>query len=936
MVTLSTPTRGDGARLSPDQWRQLETLLDVLLDTPPERRSALFAEVSGGDPDRRAELERLVAECERAYPLLDQPASDRFSSLIHTAPLRVEQVVAERYRIVRELGHGGMATVYLAEDLKHMREVALKVVRSELVNVLGGGRFLREIDIAAQLRHPHIVPLYDSGESDGIVYYVMPYESGQSLRDRLRRDGKLPIDDAVVIIRDVCDALAYAHERGVVHRDIKPDNVLLSGRNALVTDFGVARAATVVTGGAATITGAGVVVGTPTYMAPEQVAADPGVDHRADIYAVGVLVYELLAGRPPFEGESSQDVLAAQLTRAPVPVSEHRSDVPPALEAIVMRCLEKRPADRWQGATAIVQALDEFPGQLAVTLPHPAIVPLASAPTPATPPPSVARRSERTPRPRHRGVAAVLVTLAAGGVAFLMQLLGRETPASADADRAGVVIGVLPMRAASPGGRLDWLADGLQRQLPIELTPVAGLEVRPTETIVASLGMNWPLDSIALVRGVDYFVRATLSEGESDSVLASLELIEGGIRSVRVGSLRVPQRGTAATVEGIGRRLAEQLRPMLGSRVREREVESRTSSAVAVQLRRRAWQHRLRGRERLLKGELAEAERALDSASALLRESERADPRWREPRLERAGLTATLALVALQRAGGVDLTTARRHFDTGLTLIDSLLERTPSDPVVIAARGRLRWQRAIMVAPDSAERRRATEAARADLERAIALDTALASATADLSQIFESAGQYEEAATLAERANRLDSYMEESSQIINRLALSNLEIGRDAAAADWCARGRQRFPNNPAHWACVLDGMAWGAARPDPDSAWMAYRAARRLTSPQNVTALVIYDLTMAAVLARSPGVPGDSARAVVARVDSVLDDQDGDPTPLQSAMRAAVLYRLGDSITADSLVEWLRTEHPAQAARFVARRMLRGYVKPGVPARSR
>ncbi|MDF2772565.1 MAG: protein kinase [Geminicoccaceae bacterium] len=908
-------------------------MLDVLLDTPPERRSALFAEVSGGDPDRRAELERLVAECERAYPLLDQPASDRFASLIHTAPLRAAQVVAERYQIVRELGHGGMATVYLAQDLKHMREVALKVVRSELVNVLGGGRFLREIDIAAQLRHPHIVPLYDSGESDGIVYYVMPYESGQSLRDRLRRDGKLPIDDAVVIIRDVCDALAYAHARGVVHRDIKPDNVLLSGRNALVTDFGVARAATAVTG-AATSTGAGVVIGTPTYMAPEQVAADPGVDHRADIYAVGVLAYELLAGRPPFEGEAAQDVLAAQLARAPVPLSEHRSDVPPALEAIVMRCLEKRPADRWQRATAIVQALDALHGQVADTSLHPATIAVATSS--AATQTLGARGGERARRLRRRWFVAGAVTLAAGGAVSLVHVTGRGTPASADAGRSSVVIGVLPVRAASPGGSLDWLAEGLQRQLPIELTPVAGLEVRPTETIVASLGLNWPLDSIALVRGVDYFVRATLSTGGSDSVLASLELIEGGIRSVRVGSVRVPQGGTAATVEGVGRRLAEQLRPMLGSRVREREAESRTASAAAVQLRRRAWQHRLRARERLLKGELAEAERALDSASALLRESERADPRWREPRLERAGLTATLALVALQRAGGTDLTMARRHFDMGLTLIDSMLERAPGDPVVIAARGRLQWQRTTLVARDPAERRRTMAAAQSDLEKAIALDTALASATADLSQVFESAGQYEEAATLAERANRLDSYMEESSQIINRLAISNLEIGRDAAAADWCARGRRRFPNNPAHWACVLDVMAWGAARPDPDSAWMAHRAARRLTAPQNVTALIIYDLTMAAVLARSPGVPADSARAVFARVDSVLDVRDGDATPYQNAMRAAVLYRLGDSTPADSLVDWLRTDHPAQAARLTARRMLRSYVKPTAAPPSR
>ena len=186
------PERPVSSPLSPDQWQQLESLVDALLDTPPERRAALFAEVSGGDPARREELERLVAACERSYPLLDQPAAERFAALVHSTPVQVSQVVAGRYRITREVGRGGMAIVYLARDLKHDRDVALKVVRAELAAALGGGRFHREIQIAARLRHPHIVPVYDSGDSDGVVYYVMPYEEGPSLRERLRRDGALP------------------------------------------------------------------------------------------------------------------------------------------------------------------------------------------------------------------------------------------------------------------------------------------------------------------------------------------------------------------------------------------------------------------------------------------------------------------------------------------------------------------------------------------------------------------------------------------------------------------------------------------------------------------------------------------------------------------------------------------------------------------------
>ena len=270
---------------------------------------------------------------------------------------RVKSALADRYRIERELGSGGMATVYLAQDLKHERRVAVKVLRPELAAALGPDRFHREIKIAANLHHPHILPLYDSGEADGFLYYVMPYEEGQSLRDRLAHEGELPITEAVRILRDVADALAHAHKHGVVHRDIKPDNVLLSERHALVTDFGVAKAVSEATG-TQQLTTEGVALGTPAYMSPEQAAADRRIDHRADIYAVGALAYELLTGRPPFVGTSPQEVLAAHVTQAVEPITKHRETVPPALAQLVMRCLEKKPADRWQTAEQLVPQLE--------------------------------------------------------------------------------------------------------------------------------------------------------------------------------------------------------------------------------------------------------------------------------------------------------------------------------------------------------------------------------------------------------------------------------------------------------------------------------------------------------------------------------------------------------------------------------------------------
>ena len=270
---------------------------------------------------------------------------------------KLTAALAGHYVIVRELGSGGMATVYLAEDIRHHRKVAVKVLRPELAISLGPERFLREIDIAAQLQHPNILPLLDSGSVNGLLYYVMPYIEGESLRDRLSREGELPIRDVVRILSEVVDALSLAHHHGVVHRDIKPGNVLLSGRHALVADFGVARAVSEATGQQA-LTTAGLALGTPTYMAPEQAAADPHVDHRADIYAVGVLAYELLTGRPPFTGASSQAILMAHLTQKPDSLRRDRPAIPPALEQAVLRCLAKRPADRWQNAGELLATLE--------------------------------------------------------------------------------------------------------------------------------------------------------------------------------------------------------------------------------------------------------------------------------------------------------------------------------------------------------------------------------------------------------------------------------------------------------------------------------------------------------------------------------------------------------------------------------------------------
>ncbi|MGE5927636.1 MAG: protein kinase domain-containing protein, partial [Gemmatimonadota bacterium] len=263
--------------------------------------------------------------------------------------------LADRYRIERELGQGGMATVYLAHDLRHDRHVAIKVLHPDLGAVLGGERFLSEIRTTARLQHPHILPLLDSGEADGLLYYVMPLVTGETLRARLERERQLPVDAAVLIAREVADALGYAHGLGIIHRDIKPENILLQGGHALVADFGIALA--VQQAGGHRMTQTGLSLGTPQYMSPEQAMGEKAIDARSDLYALGAVTYEMLVGEPPFTGPTVQSILARLVTEEPRPIAIQRKAVPAGVEATVMRALEKLPADRFASADEFVRSL---------------------------------------------------------------------------------------------------------------------------------------------------------------------------------------------------------------------------------------------------------------------------------------------------------------------------------------------------------------------------------------------------------------------------------------------------------------------------------------------------------------------------------------------------------------------------------------------------
>ncbi len=350
---------------------RLAALFDRALAVSDSERSAFIKKVCGADEELRQELTSLLEAHERSDELFDDLAvrlvSPAYAAIAEDARRTTSAVLMSElqgaleggYRIERELGGGGMSRVFLAEEVKLGRKVVIKVLPPDLAATMSGERFRREIQLAAQLQHPHIVPLLTSDAAGAALFYTMPFMSGESLRDRLRRDGALPIPDALRIWRDVLDALAHAHARQVVHRDIKPGNILLCDRNALVADFGIARAIAVAAG-TAEDTASGLPIGTPAYMAPEQFTGDDAADFRVDIYAAGLVMYEMLEGRLPFALGPTHEVMRARRAGDPLPIG--RADCPRELSALVLQCLAQDPADRPESADALLAELETLPG----------------------------------------------------------------------------------------------------------------------------------------------------------------------------------------------------------------------------------------------------------------------------------------------------------------------------------------------------------------------------------------------------------------------------------------------------------------------------------------------------------------------------------------------------------------------------------------------
>ena len=448
------------------------------------------------------------------------------------------RALSGRYVIERELGRGGMATVLLARDLRHDRPVAVKVMMRDLVAPAGAERFLHEIRFAAQLTHPHVLGVHDSGEADGLLYYVMPYVEGETLRGRLARAGALPLADAVRLLRELADALAYAHGRGVVHRDLKPENVLLSGGHAVIADFGIARALVAATrpdgADAPRLTATGVSLGTPGYMAPEQVVGAPDADHRTDLYALGVVAWEMLVGVHPFGERSAQAIVAAHLTEPPAPLGVRRPEVPIALAALVARLLAKEPGERPANAEVVVRELDAMsasPGR-AATRPRRALLTVA---------------------------ATVIVVASAAYAAY------RGMP-PAPADTATIrTLAVLPFVNTSGNVADDYFSDGLTDELAHALARVPGLRLAGRTSSYSFKGKAATAQEIGRALDVGALVEGTVRRA-GDRLRLTAQLVGTGDGKVLWDSVFESRSGDVFGVQDhFTRAVVEALAPALGT-----------------------------------------------------------------------------------------------------------------------------------------------------------------------------------------------------------------------------------------------------------------------------------------------------------------------------------------------------------------------------------
>ncbi|MCL7927621.1 MAG: tetratricopeptide repeat-containing serine/threonine-protein kinase [marine benthic group bacterium] len=776
---------------------------------------------------------------------------------------RLNEALSDRYRLEEEIGRGGMAVVYRARDLRHGRDVAFKVLLPEIAAAVGPERFLREVELAARLTHPTILPVFDSGQVDELLYYVMPFINGETLADRIERIGPLPLEESLRIAREVADGLAYAHSEGIVHRDMKPGNVLLAGDHAWIADFGIALP--VGPEAETHLTRTGLAIGTPSYMSPEQAAGERNIDGRSDLFSLGCVLYEMLSGELPFQGPTPQSILVRRLTEDPTPIRSLRKEVPPGVERALRLAMARDPDSRYETAADFRDALaaESGTGQRLASVgrglahrarvllkPHPILVPI---------------------------VAMILV----GAVAAIFWVLGSGSAPSlpgivspgASEESTSVSVAVLLPRTPGSDAGLDGYGEALTDELIHRLGAIEGVETRSLRAVLPYEESATPPDSIGRALSVDYLVESTLL-GTTDSLRFNLALVEA-----QSGTVLDESRYEAATgqilqlVDSVTNEVAFSLRQRLGGEFRVRELQSQTDDEAAWLLVSEAETDRRRAVEAAGLGD-ENRDRAvllIEHSDSLILAAAQRDSSWAEPYIQ-AGLNRIeSALIEGDEArsfGPED----RPAIEAAAAFADEALSRDSMNSAALALRGRALHALAGL-AEDENARELLDRDATAWLERAIAVDPDQVDALIELAKHARfHEGNSERALELLERAYAADRWLADAATLVSSIAEVATDVERYELAWERTQEGRKRWPDNFEFLSLQLlilasNGTDVVAARAISDT------LADMFSLDRDADYRLLMEIQIAGVLARAG--MADSARAILERAESRTGDAD-------------------------------------------------------------
>jgi eukaryotic-like serine/threonine-protein kinase len=729
----------------------------------------------------------------------------------------LQSALPGRYRVVREIGRGGMATVYLADDNETGRQVAIKVLTGELGSSLNATRFTREIKIAGELTHPNILQAFDSGAGQGLVYYVMPFVAGKSIRARIDEDGPLAVEDAVRITCEVCDALAYAHARGIVHRDIKPENILLENGHAVVADFGIAR---VIAEQGATLTQTGLSLGTAQYMSPEQASAEK-VDARSDVYSVGCVLYEMLVGEPPFTGPNAMAVMARAVTQ-PVPsVRVVRPSVPELVEFAIMHALEKVPADRFASASEFKDALLAADDSPLATKQRKAYTAAYRTGGAQAVPPSVWRG------PRALGAMGVLAVIVLGGGGWLM-VHGRRGAGAAPVDSDTRNVAVMYFDDKTPDGSLRYMADGITEGLIDELRLVPTLNVLSRSAVRPFRGAEFSSKGVYAALNAGTIVRGEIAGGDARPkvTVRVVDAVSGS--ELKNATFTFDTANALAARDSLTKRVADFLRTEVGLSVTLKESRLRAKSPQAWTLWQRA-KSQLRDADSLLTARAAPpALPLLATADRELIDAAKRDPEWPDPLITRAAVARSRA-----RAMRENPAAANVSLDSARVFIDQALRLDPQSADAHEMSGDIAFEHIVLNSvPQGKEYDRELDISDRELREAVRLNPQQATAYEMLSNVSYAKKDVPDGLQAARDAYNADAYLLNARGILGRLFFGFFDTENFPEARKYCDEGHRRFPKAILFVQCDLYLMMTKGGTPDPARAWKLVDTIRALATP--------------------------------------------------------------------------------------------------------